>query len=139
MAEDKKEEITPEVKTDVKVETPPEVSIEDLQKLIQERDSKILEQQRTISRHAESERKLKDQSETLAGIYKRLDDSEELQATMLDHLEELRGEPVEEARTSRKSHRQELEERRKAQSGGKKEVPTDPDVTSLSTILRVRS
>jgi len=130
MAEDKKEEITPEVKPDIKVETPLQVSIEDLQKQLQDRDSKILEQQRTISRHAESERKLKDQSEAVIALR---DDFEEYRATSLDYLEELRGQPVEEAKTPR-SHRAELEEQRKARAGEKK-APQDPDVTRFITYI----
>lgn len=128
---EKVEEVTPEVETEPVVETPPEVSIEDLQKQIQERDAKILEQQQTVTKHAERERKLRDQSDVLAAIHKRLDDSEELQATMLDHLEELRGQPVEETPSPPKSHREQLETRRKERGTVKQQTAIDPDVQTF--------
>lgn len=138
MAKEKEGEVTPEVKTESVVETPPEVSIEDLQTQIQEKDTKIqeqdakiLEQQRTVSKHADRERKLGDQSEAMAAISRRMDISDEERATMLDYLEELRGQPAEEAKAPLRSHRAELEERRKARGGEKITPSVDPSVQSF--------
>ena len=110
---DETQEITPE-----QVETLPEVSIEDLRKQVAAKEEEIRKLQQTVSRHADSERKLKDQSETLTSLHKRLDQQEESQAVILDYLEEIRGEPREKTQT----HKAELEERRKEKPKG------DPDV-----------
>ena len=112
---DETQEITPE-----QVETLPEVSIEDLRKQVAAKEEEIRKLQQTVSRHADSERKLKDQSETLTSLHKRLDQQEESQAVILDYLEEIRGEPGEKPKTQ--THKAELEERRKEKPKG------DPDV-----------
>lgn len=108
------------------VETPPEVSKEDLQKEIAAKQDEILKLQQTVSRHADSEHKLKDQSDILTSLHKRLDQQEESQAAVLDYLEEIRGEPTGE-KPKTQTHAEKLEARRKeGEASPKKEV--DPDV-----------
>lgn len=137
MAKETEQEVTPKVETDEKVETPPEVSKEDLQKQVVAKEEEVRKLQQTVSRHAESERKLKDQSETLASLHKRLDQQEASQADILDYLEEIRGEPaVEKPKTQ--THREQLETQRKErETSPKKEV--DPDVMKFVTYVDSQS
>ena len=130
MAEEKMEEITPtpEEQPAEEVIAQPEITVEELKKLLDQKDADIKKLRQAVARHSESEHKLKDQSETLAGLHKRLEGQEEMSAQMLDYLEELRGTGIEEPKPSRLSHREQLEQRRKEKVGVKEEVPTNPAV-----------
>lgn len=101
------------------VETPPEVSKEDLQKEVAAKQEEILKLQQTVSRHADSEHKLKDQSEALASLHKRLDQQEEAQAAQLDYLEEKLGETGEE-KPKTQTHAEKLEAQRKEREAAPK-------------------
>jgi len=127
MAEEKQTEVTQEET----VETPPEVSVDELKQAISAKDAEILGLQQTVSKHADNEHKLKDQANSLATIHGRLDKQEENQAAILDYLEEIRGEPVEQPGTSKVSHRAQLAESRKQEGSNKEAVKADPDVVKF--------
>ena len=128
MTDEKEGEVTPGTEP---AETLPEPTMDGLQKAISDKDAEILRLNQTVSKHAEGERKLKDQTETLAAIHGRLDTQEDSQATILDYLDELRGTPTEEPETSRKSHRDQLAEKRKDNESKGKAVSADPDVAKF--------
>ena len=113
-------EETPEVEPAVE----PEVSIEDLKKEIERKESEIKRLQ-GISKDLQKRGIPK---EELDALTQRIDGIEELHATMMDYLVEHLGEPVEEEPTpTKKTYRQQLDERRAIQRVGKRE--TDPDVS----------
>jgi len=140
MAEEKLEETTPktEEQPTAEVVTQPEITVEELTKQLGDKDAENKKLRQAVARHSESEHKLKDQSETLTNLHKRMEGQEEVIAEIADYIDELRGTPVEEVRTPRGSHKEQLDQRRKERVGAEVKPAANPAVDEFVGYMKAQ-